>query len=62
MKKICWSAVFYYIKFMIYGGIAVYDYSINSKWVLPWLLLAIMVLIFGAIEDIVYRLKTNNET
>lgn len=38
--------IIYLIKYLIYGGISVYDYSIGSKYTLGWFLLAILMLFF----------------
>lgn len=53
---------FYLIKFLIYGGIASYDYSIGSKFTLAWAMLAILVLAFYIIDEVkdeLKKLKTN---
>ena len=42
----------YLIKFAIYVGIASYDYSIGSKWVLAWSMLAVMMLAFFIVEEV----------
>jgi uncharacterized membrane protein len=42
----------YLIKFLIYGGIASYDYSIGSKFTLAWAMLAILTLSFLIVEEV----------
>jgi len=44
MSKLTWNDI-YLLKFTFYGAIASYDYSINSKYTIAWLLLAILVLV-----------------
>ena len=56
MKNKSYSALFYFIKFMIYGGISVYDYSIHSKWTLVWLIIAFLCLAFTIIEEIKHHI------
>lgn len=36
----------YLAKFVIYGGISAYDYSIQGKWTFAWLILALMMIMF----------------
>lgn len=45
MKKLSWNDM-YLLKYILYGTISAYDYSINSPWTLAWLLLATLVLAF----------------
>ena len=40
------------IKFAFYGGIACYDYWIGSKYMLGWLLLALLMLAFYIVDEI----------
>lgn len=51
MKKLK-SHDIYLLKFVIYIAISAYDYSIQSKWVIAWLGLALMMIAFYIIEDI----------
>lgn len=43
---------FYLLKFAFYIGISSYDYSIQSKWVIAWLGLALLMLTYYITEDI----------
>lgn len=45
MKKFKFNDL-YLLKFVIYGSISAYDYSINSKFTIAWLLLAILMIVF----------------
>ena len=56
MKNRSYFALFYFIKFMIYGGISAYDYSIHSKWTLGWLIIAFLCLAFAIIEEIEHHI------
>lgn len=52
MKKIFTRSTLYLVKFLVYGGIAAYGYSENSKYVLVWMLLALMMLAFFIVISI----------
>lgn len=49
---------FYIIKFLLYGGISAYDYSIHSKYTLYWALLAGLMMLFY-FEVVIKELKEN---
>ena len=44
--------IIYILKFAIYGGIAAYDYSIGSKYMVAWLLLAWFMLALSIINEL----------
>lgn len=44
--------IIYILKFAIYGGIATYDYSIGSKYMVAWLLLAWFMLALSIINEL----------
>lgn len=46
------ETIIYYTKFLIYGLMSIYDYSIGSKWTFAWLLLALSMLSFAVISEI----------
>ena len=50
----------YLIKFLIYGGIASYDYSIGSKFTLGWEMLAILILAFFIVEEVKEVIEKKN--
>lgn len=50
--------IIYFLKFAIYGGIATYDYSIGSKYMVAWLLLAWFMFALA----IIHELKPNKRS
>jgi len=58
MKKLRYNDL-YLLKFAMYGGISAYDYSIGSKWVIAWLILALLMLAFWIVGDIENTIKNN---
>lgn len=65
MKRLRYNDL-YLLKFCVYGGISAYDYSIGSKWVIAWLLIALLVLAFWIVGDVKHTIEnfknTDNET
>lgn len=56
MKKLSLNDI-YLLKFAFYGGIACYDYAIGSKFMLVWLLLAILCIVIWVKDGL--KTKTN---
>ena len=51
MRKLKMNDV-YLLKFVCYGGISAYDYSIKSDFTLLWVMLSIMVISFWIVGEI----------
>lgn len=51
-QNINWLTIIYLIKFAVFGTIASYDYSINSKWTLAWFTLTMLTLALFIVEEL----------